>query len=53
MRDWLGAFAYRIELSPVFFLGAGLAALLIAWITVGGHAIRVARTSPVQTLRYE
>lgn len=53
MRDWLNGFDQRITLTPWPFLLAGLLALLIAIVTVGGHAFRVARTSPVRALRYE
>ena len=53
MRDWLDGFAYRIDLSIAYFLGAGVLTLLIAWVTVGMHAARVARTNPVRALRYE
>jgi putative ABC transport system permease protein len=53
LQGWLQAFAHRIELSPLYFIGAGLAALLIAWATVFTHAWRVARANPVQALRTE
>ena len=53
LHDWLQGFAYRIALSPLYFLGAGLAALLIAWATIFAHALRVARANPVHALRYE
>jgi putative ABC transport system permease protein len=53
MRDWLNGFDDRIALTPVPFLLAGLMALAIAVVTVGGHAYRVAQTSPVRALRYE
>ncbi|HVV27977.1 MAG TPA: ABC transporter permease [Rhizomicrobium sp.] len=53
LRGWLQGFAYRIELSPFYFLAAGLAALLIAWATILGHALRVARANPVHALRTE
>ena len=33
LHGWLQGFAYRITLSPLYFAGAGLAALLIAWAT--------------------
>src|SRR6185312_8712788 len=48
LHDWLKDFAYRITLSPVWFLVIGLAALLIAWITILGHALRVARANPIR-----
>jgi putative ABC transport system permease protein len=53
MRDWLNGFDARIALSPLPFLVAGTLALLIAVLTVGGHAFRVARSSPIHALRYE
>lgn len=53
LHDWLQSFAYRITLSPLYFLGAGAIALAIAWATVFVHALRVARGNPVHALRYE
>jgi putative ABC transport system permease protein len=53
LHNWLQGFAYRIPLSPLYFLGAGLAALLIAWVTVFSHARRVASSNPIHALRYE
>ena len=53
MNDWLQGFAYRINLTPLLFIGAGLAALLIAWLTVGYQSIRAARVNPTQSLRSE
>ena len=53
MRDWLNGFDSRIALTPVPFVLAGGVALVIAVVTIGSHAIRVARTSPVRALRYE
>jgi len=53
LHDWLQGFAYRITLSPVYFLGAGAIALAIAWATVFVHALRVARANPIHALRYE
>jgi putative ABC transport system permease protein len=53
LHGWLQGFAYRIALSPIYFAGAGLAALLIAWATIFAHALRVARANPVHALRTE
>jgi putative ABC transport system permease protein len=53
LRHWLDGYAYRVPLTPVYFLAAAAAALLIAWVTVCGNTLRLARTSPVQSLRYE
>jgi len=53
LRGWLESYAYRISLNPLYFVGAGAAALAIAWATVIVHAARVARANPVHALRYE
>jgi putative ABC transport system permease protein len=53
LHGWLEGFAYRITLSPIYFLGAGAAALVIAWATVFIHALRVASAIPIHALRYE
>jgi putative ABC transport system permease protein len=53
MRHWLNGFDDRIALTPLPFLLAGALALLIAIITVAGHATRVARAKPITALRYE
>ncbi|MGF1607720.1 MAG: ABC transporter permease [Rhodothalassiaceae bacterium] len=51
MRDWLSGFAYRIDLTPLPFLAAGAAALVLAWATVSAHALAAARTRPASVLR--
>ena len=53
LRGWLDGYAYRISLNPLYFVGAGAAALVIAWATVFVHARRVARANPIHALRYE
>jgi putative ABC transport system permease protein len=53
MHNWLQEFAYRISISWWLFAGAGLAALLIALITVSLHAIRAGLSNPVKSLRTE
>jgi putative ABC transport system permease protein len=53
LHHWLEIYAYRITLSPLYFLAAGLAALGIAWITIIAHATHVARASPIDALLYE
>jgi putative ABC transport system permease protein len=53
LHDWLQGFAYRIPLSPLYFLSAGGVALASAWATVFVHALRVARANPIHALRYE
>jgi putative ABC transport system permease protein len=53
LHGWLQGFTFRIALNPLYFLGAGLVALLIAWATVFSHARRVAGANPIHALRYE
>ncbi len=53
LRHWLDGYADRIALNPLYFLAGGIVALLIAWATVYGNTLRLARTSPVHALRYE
>lgn len=55
MQEWLGNFAYRISLVGnmwVFLLAASVA-FVIAWLTVGGNAAKVARSNPIMALRNE
>lgn len=53
MKEWLLGFAYRIEVSPLILLVAGITALLIAWLTVGVESVKAANTNPINSLRSE
>ncbi len=53
VSKWLDGFAYRIELEPWYFVGAGLLALLIAWLTIGSQAIKAANINPSKCLKDE
>jgi putative ABC transport system permease protein len=53
MHDWLQDFAYRIHISWLVFVATGIAALLIALITVSFQAIKAAIANPVKSLRTE
>ena len=50
---YLNFFADRIETTIPVLIAAGIAATLLAWGTVAGHAIRIARANPILALRYE
>ena len=53
MNKWLQNFVYRIPIDWWMFVIAGLAALLIALITISFQAVKVARKNPVRALRTE
>ena len=53
MKAWLETFAYRIDLSLLYFALALLASISIAWLTVGYKSIRAALSNPVEALRNE
>ncbi|MEP1033959.1 ABC transporter permease [Ekhidna sp.] len=50
---WLENYAYSIALEWWLFIGAGIIALLIAWITVGTQTIKAATVNPVESLKDE
>lgn len=51
--QWLNSFTYKIALEWWYFVGAGLAALCIAWFTVGTQAVRASRVNPSNCLKEE
>jgi putative ABC transport system permease protein len=55
MLIWLESFSYRIDsiwLLPICF-SVGLSLMLIAWLTVGSNAAKVAKANPIKALRRE
>lgn len=53
MQKWLADFAYRIDLQWWMFASAGVAAVVVAFLTVSFQSIRAALTNPVKSLRSE
>ena len=53
MNNWLANFTFKIDLNPLFFAGAGLLTLLIAWVTLTYLTVRTATANPVDALRTE
>jgi putative ABC transport system permease protein len=51
--QYLNFFAERIESPVLVLIVAGALAVTLAWSTVAGHAIRIARSNPIMALRYE
>jgi putative ABC transport system permease protein len=50
---WLSQFAYRIDVGVLVFVWSGLAALVIAWLTMLYQSLKAALVKPVNSLRYE
>jgi putative ABC transport system permease protein len=53
MNAWLKNFAYRINISALIFIVAGMAALVIAFVAISFQAMKAALTNPVKSLRNE
>jgi ABC-type antimicrobial peptide transport system permease subunit len=53
VKHWLNNFEYRIALEWWYFIGAGLTALLIAWLTVSAQAVKAASVNPALSLKEE
>ncbi|MEM9929334.1 MAG: FtsX-like permease family protein, partial [Bacteroidota bacterium] len=53
MQQWLSAFAYRIDISPLTFIMASLGALGLAGLTTGWQSWRAALQHPAETLKVE
>jgi putative ABC transport system permease protein len=51
MTAWLSNYPYRIGLSPLIFIAAGLAALVIAALSVSWQSVRAANMNPVDAIR--
>ncbi|SJM66905.1 hypothetical protein FM111_12345 [Brevundimonas diminuta 3F5N] len=52
-RTWLAGFDDRIALSPLYFIGASVVAVLIAVLTVLSQSIRASRAAPAWALRHD
>ena len=53
MHRWLQDFAYRVSMPWWIYVVAGVAAVVIAMLTVSYQAIRAATANPVESLRVE
>ena len=53
MDKWLSDFAYRVDIQWWTFVVAGLAAVTIAFLTVGFQSVKAALANPVKSLRSE
>ncbi|OKS86059.1 ABC transporter permease [Mucilaginibacter polytrichastri] len=53
VNSWLSGFAYHINVSWLVFLTASVAALFIAWLTIGYESVKAAIVNPIKSLRTE
>lgn len=53
MNKWLEGFAYQKEITPWIFVVAGIAALIIAMLTISYQSVKAAMVNPVKSLRSE
>lgn len=53
MGQWLSGFAYKIELSPFYFIVGGLINVVIAFLTIGYQARKAGVANPIDSLRDE
>jgi len=53
MNEWLGNFAYRIDISPGVFILAMLTSLSVAFLAVSYKTLKAALMNPVKSLRSE
>ncbi|MGK7389682.1 MAG: FtsX-like permease family protein [Candidatus Cyclobacteriaceae bacterium M2_1C_046] len=53
IKEWLGNFAYQIDLSFWYFLLPGVAIMIVAIITISVQSLKAAKTNPVNALAHE
>jgi len=50
---WLKDYSYRISISPLIFIAAGLAVLLMATLSISWQSLKAANANPVDSLKKE
>ncbi|WP_323757109.1 ABC transporter permease [Roseivirga sp.] len=53
MQGWLDEFKYRIEITPLIFIGAFLSFLALSWMVTLLQSLQVSKANPADTLREE
>ena len=51
MKQWLSDYSYRISLSPLIFIAAGLFCLVISFFSVFFQSWRAANANPVESVK--
>lgn len=50
-NNWLNGFAYRIELTPIYFISAALITFFIAALTIGIQTAKASMANPIDSLK--
>jgi len=53
MSDWLSTFTYKIDITVMIFLYAGLVAAITAAISISYHSFKAIKTAPLEYVRNE
>ncbi|MDX1627310.1 MAG: ABC transporter permease [Fulvivirga sp.] len=53
LDGWLAGFAYKISITPMYFIGAVAITLVISGLTLSIRTIKAAQANPVDTLKEE
>lgn len=53
VNSWLENYTYKTEIGLIVYVFSGLAAFVVAWVTMGYQSIKAARSNPVTSLRSE
>lgn len=53
VNQWLEDFAYKVEISPLIYIGAGVLITAVAWLAIAYQSIKAAVVNPTETLRNE
>jgi len=53
VNRWLENYTYKTEIGIAVYVFAGVAAFLVAWLTMGFQSVKAARSNPVTSLRSE
>lgn len=53
MSGWLQNFSFRIEISPIVFVGSALLLIAICWVTLSYLTVKTTQLNPADTLKNE
>lgn len=53
MTGWLQNFSFRVEISPMIFIGSAILLITICWVTLSYLTIKTTHLNPAETLKNE